>query len=184
MIMGQFSWLDCKTKEQILDNVSRDVYLLIPKEFGGGHVVEHCYDGYGHFGRHDVYDLVADWNRSWVAAHPDYIRPYDAIYAEKHPEHPAKKMCEMPWWPFYSDLTLSREEVVKKWKEAGAEGCLFGCEYRIIGIDLACYDDDNNALPYPIKITHDPDAVYERCDMSWSDPDQGWLMEESEEEYD
>ena len=27
-----------------------DVYVLIPKEFGGGHLVEHCYDGYGHFG--------------------------------------------------------------------------------------------------------------------------------------
>ena len=61
--MGQFSWLDCKTGEQILDNVERTSYLLIPKEFGGGHLVEKCYDGYGHFAGRDAYALVAQWNR-------------------------------------------------------------------------------------------------------------------------
>ena len=45
---------------------------------------------------------------------------------------------------------------------------------RNIGIDLACYDEDNFSLRYPIKITHDPDAVYEDCDPSPSDPNQGW----------
>lgn len=37
--MGQFSWLDCETKEQIIDNKRRNVYVLIPKEFGGGHIL-------------------------------------------------------------------------------------------------------------------------------------------------
>ena len=41
--MGQFSWLDCKTGEQVLDNVRRKVYVLVPKEFGGGHIEENCY---------------------------------------------------------------------------------------------------------------------------------------------
>ena len=126
--MGQFSWLDCKTGEQVLDNVERDVYLLVPKDFGGGHIVEHLYDGYGRFGRRDVYGLVAQWNK---------------------PE-----MC------------TGNDE-----------------EDRLVGIDIACYDEQNAALRYPIKITHDPDAVYEECNPSPNDPNQGWLYED-DEEYD
>lgn len=57
--MGQFSWLDCKTGEQILDNVRRDVYVLLPD---GGHIKETCYDGYGNFGGRDAYALLAWWN--------------------------------------------------------------------------------------------------------------------------
>ena len=126
--MGQFSWLDCKTREQILDDVQRDVYMLVPKEFGGGHIEEHCYDGYGTFGGRDAYALVAKWNR-----------PEQCI---------------------------------------GDDG-----KDRLVGIGIACYDMQNKALKYPIKITYDPDAIYEECDFSPSDPNQGWLIEE-DDEYD
>lgn len=64
--MGQFSWLDCITDEQVVDNKVRDVYVLVPEEFGGGHILETCYDGYGRFGGHDIYDLVVDWNRNYL----------------------------------------------------------------------------------------------------------------------
>ena len=117
--MGQFSWLDCKTQEQIVDDKIRDVYMLIPKEFGGGHIVEHCYDGYGNFGGEDAYAVVARWNV------PDQCTGDD--------DHD-----------------------------------------RNIGIDIACYDEDNAALQYPIKITYDADAIYEWCGISLSDPNQGW----------
>ena len=127
--MGQFSWLDCITGEQVLDDVKRDVYLLVPKEFGGGHIKETCYDGYGRFGGRDAYGLVAQWNAPGKCIGDD---------------------------------------------EAD----------RYVGIDIACYDEQNASLPYPIKITHDPDAVYEDCDPSPSDPYQGWLMEEEEDEDD
>ena len=69
--MGQFSWLDCITEEQIIDNKVRDVYVLVPKEFRdtyGVHIKETCYDGYGNFGAYDIYYLVALWNRSNVSA--------------------------------------------------------------------------------------------------------------------
>jgi hypothetical protein len=39
---------------------------------------------------------------------------------------------------------------------------------------MACYNRDNFALEYPIKITHDERAVYEKCEPSEVDPNQGW----------
>ena len=74
--MGQFSWLDCVTGEQIIDNKRKSVYVLVPKEFGGGHIKEGVYDGYGHFGGHDIYELVADWNKEYIS--------FDNIYQLKN----------------------------------------------------------------------------------------------------
>ena len=45
---------------------------------------------------------------------------------------------------------------------------------RIIGIDIACYDEQNASLPYPIKIVHNGNIPYEQALPSMSDPDQGW----------
>ena len=126
--MGQFSWLDCKTGEQVLDDLVRDVYLLVPKEFGGGHIHETCYDGYGRFGGHDAYALVAQWN--------------------------APEKC-------VGDVE----------------------EDRLVGIDIGCYDWKNEALRFPLKITHDPNTVYEDCDPSPGDPNQGWLVEDDDGWY-
>lgn len=172
--MGQFSWLDCKTGEQVVDNKRRKVYLLIPKEFGGGHIEENCYDGYGHFGGKDVYDLVADWNREYISEHPFHIFPSRIRDAQwnldcvKNGRHGGWRnelqAMDKKWFEPYSDLSKTREQVLKVCRG----------EWRYIGIDIACYDEDNEALPYPIKITHDANAVYEDCEPSGRDPNQGW----------
>ena len=146
--MGQFSWLDCKTGEQVLDDVERDVYVLIPQQFGGGHILETCYDGYGHFGGHDIYGLVADWNKDHLAVMFDNEDTWK---------------CGKDWIERY------REDFYRL--ERGEE---LHCEKRDLGITLACYDEDNVRLRFPIKITHDPDAVYEYCAPSMGDPNQGW----------
>ena len=148
--MGQFSWLDCKTGEQVVDGKTRDVYVLVPKEFGGGHIKETCYEGYGRFGGHDIYDLVVDWNR-------EYLEQYrqDDTFKCDWLQH-----CE------------SIDEAFERLKK------------RNIGISIACYDEDNARLKYPIKITHNSAAVYEDCEPSPSDPNQGWESEECEDEDD
>ena len=154
--MGQFSWLDCKdTRRQILDDVYENVYLLIPKEFGGGHILEKCYEGYGVFGGHDVYDLVAEWNKDMI---PEIIRRAENGHWS----------CSIPT----DDVVLMRNFY---------RGVPFNCELRHIGIIMACYDEDNYVLEYPIKITHDPDAVYEECEPSPGDPNQGWRYYEDDE---
>jgi hypothetical protein len=142
--MGQFSWLDCKTGEQVLDDTVRDVYVLIPQQWGGGHIKETCYDGYGHFGGHDIYDLVVDWNIPYIH---EYIAEADKFHSG---------LSEL------KNMTI--DEVDKMIEE----------DKRSVGIDLACYDVDNERLHFPIKITHDEYAVYEDCLPSKSDPNQGW----------
>ena len=47
-------------------------------------------------------------------------------------------------------------------------------EYRWIGIELACQDEDNLALPYPIKIARHKESIYEECPASFGDPYQGF----------
>ena len=76
---------------------------------------------------------------------------------------------------------MSREEIVNKTREK--IGSDFW-EYRLIGISLSCYDEDNGALPYPIKITHDSRAVYENCGISLLDPNQGWEVNEYDDDDD
>ena len=111
--MGYFSWKDCKDSKKRLI-VGGEGYLLIPKEFGGGHLKAWCYNGFGDFGGCDVYELVYDWNKKY--------------------------------------LTKEQKAAVK-----GIE------EKREKGIELACYDEDNARLKYPIKVTLDATATYEEC---------------------
>lgn len=179
--MGQFSWLDCVTGKQIVDDKRRDVYLLVPKEFGGGHIKETCYDGYGHFGEYDVYDLVARWNREYLSDNPNYIFPYAFSraqyvmnYVKSNPDYSERielQIRDKDWYEVYRDLSLSEEDVVARVKEIRNSDWF---KWRFIGIELACYDENNEALPFPIKITYDKNAVYEDCATSKSDPNQGW----------
>lgn len=177
--MGQFSWLDCRDGlTQILDNVYADVFVLVPKEFGGGRIRETYYDGYGNFGVHDIYELVADWNRKYLSENPDFVLPSRGC-----------KVSDFPWYEAYANLSLSHEEIEDAMRAKNAETQANGesvirlfPEYRCIGIDLACWDEDNASLPYPIKITHDPYAVYERENPSLSDPNQGWSYDDDDED--
>ena len=144
--MGQFSWLDCKTGEQIYCDERSDVYVLIPLEFGGGHIKEEAYEGYGEFGRFDIYDLVVDWNIKYIEEIYKYSNSWVCGSFDKYKED-------------FNRVKNGSEPIREK---------------RILGIQLACYDEDNVRLRYPIKITHDKNAVYEYCSPSMSDPNQGW----------
>lgn len=46
---------------------------------------------------------------------------------------------------------------------------------RGIGIDIACYDSDNEKLKYPIKIVRDSKLKYDDIGCSNSCPDQGFF---------
>ncbi len=189
--MGCYSWLDCITKEQIRINSNKKAYLLIPNEFGGGSYSS-TYDGYGHIAGHDVYEEVAIFNRKYLNPE-EVIKPStskkfgglwdfekDALRKDGKSEAEIEALDQAERMTHYENhlkacerlkqgLTdfingVSEEKMIQK----------YGRDYlREIGIDIACYDEDNAKLKYPIKITYDSNAVYEDCTYSLSDPDQG-----------
>lgn len=61
--MGFFSWITGDTKKSIRNRYSEEgalpVYLYCPD---GTKIYEPDYDGYGEFGGHDAYALLAKWN--------------------------------------------------------------------------------------------------------------------------
>ena len=148
--MGQFSWIYSDINKQVVDDKEADTYLLVPKAFQhkyGKVIHESCYEGYGEFGGYDVYDLIAEWNKDCI---PEIIRRATN----------GTWRCPIKEKDANSLLAYYRGEKID-------------CELRWLGIIMACYDDDNFALEYPIKITSRP-MEYEQADASRGDPDQGW----------
>lgn len=63
--MGCYSWLDCKSGEQIKIGDSKEHYLLVPKKYAktyGEKIPGAFYQGYGVIGGYDVFELIAIWN--------------------------------------------------------------------------------------------------------------------------
>lgn len=158
--MGQFSWIYSDTNKQVIDNKRADTYLLVPKLFQkkyGKVIYENCYDGYGRFGRYDVYDLIPEWNKNMI---PEIIR----------------RIKNGNWHCSTSENDITNLQAYYDGKE-------IDCELRWLGIIMACYDEDNFALEHPIKITS-REMEYEDADPSLGDPNQGWETEEDEEDED
>ena len=148
--MGQFSWIYSDTKKQVVDNKIADTYLLVPRPFQskyGKAIYEYCYDGYGNFGAYDIYDLIPEWNKEMI---PEIIR----------------RIKNGNW-----KCRTSEEDIQNLTNYY--EGKPITCELRWLGIVMACYDEDNFALKYPIKITS-KEMDYEDVKPSKSDPNQGW----------
>ena len=146
--MGLYSWIDCVTNHPIYERW-RDACLLVPKEYGGGNY-SGCYNMYGSIGGVDIYEAVASWNRSWFRDHPGFLNFH------------GKRIGDRPWYRDYVDPAISPDDFEEKY-----------FEWREVGIWISCYDSDNARLPYPIKLTHDPNAVYESAGWSVGDPGQG-----------
>lgn len=191
--MGVFSWLDCINNKQV--KIGEKAFLLIPEEFGGGHLKTASYNGYGIFDGCDVYELVADWNREKITdkiikdicqepKKNQFCGLFDFEKNEllkqgKTPDEIAQKDDEIR--AEYYNNALRRYnidvEMIKAFR-AGVdddEMCdEYGDEYkREIGILLSCYDKNNKRLAYPIKITHDATAIFENCKYSKTDKNQG-----------
>lgn len=151
--MGQFSWIYSDTEKQVLDNKYADTYLLVPEPFQekyGKAIYESCYDGYGHFGGYDIYDLIPEWNKGMI---PEIIR----------------RIKSGNWY-----ASAGEKDILNL--QNYYEGKPITCELRLLGIIMACYDEDNFALEYPIKITT-KEMNYKDADPSKTDPNQGWEYE-------
>lgn len=156
--MGQFSWIYADTDKQVVDGKYKNTYLLVPKPFQdkyGKSILERRYNGYGDFGKYDIYDLVAEWNKEMI---PEIVR----------------RIKKGNWKCSTDDNDILNLQNYY-------EGKPITCELRWLGILMACYDEDNFALEYPIKITEE-EMDYEKCKPSLSDPNQGWEYYDEDDE--
>lgn len=202
--MGQFSWIYSDTNKQLLDNVCADTYLLVPKPFQnkyGKAIYENCYDGYGNFGKYDVYELVALWNRENLpnetrVLHLPKVEEYGGLFDFEKEELRKKgateeeiKKADAEKQQEYCDNAIERYKKAllrsKDFANNVPDNVMkekYGRNYlREIGIDIACYDEDNAVLKYPIKITT-KEMEYEEVKPSLSDPNQGWRISDDEDE--
>lgn len=150
--MGCFSWMYADTDNNKPLNIDERAYVICPDNTV---IEEKYYDGYGEFGGHDIYELVSDWNKDYISV-ANLRKPQRNLNALRRYE----KDCQM-----LTDFVNGKSDEYmisqygKYWK-------------REIGINIACHDDQNAALKYPIKICKRPTA-YETLPPSNRDPDQG-----------
>lgn len=193
--MGQFSWIYSDTNIQLIDNKRADTYLLVPPPFQakyGKAIYESCYDGYGNFGGYDVYDLVAEWNRDFLSEDMLRDKPKLENYGGLYPfekenlkkQGLSEKEVEQKDFErkqYYYNMAVKRHQIKIKRLNDYRNGTTdeemfskYGQDWkRYIGIDIACYDEQNERIPYPIKITT-REMDYENAKPSKSDPNQGW----------
>ena len=113
-----------------------------------------------------------------MADHPEFLIPqHGMVWSEDKGTYmdPApKRVDEFEWYSAFSDLTKSRHDIEKEMRVTLGRDYW---EYRYIGIEIGCYDDQNMNLPYPIKLVEHP-VPYPAAAASNSDPDQGWGTED------
>lgn len=194
--MGCFSWKYSDTKKAMKCGKVTDSYLLVPPAFQdkyGEYIHTSCYDGYGHFGQYDVYDLVAEWNQEFLSE--DMIifekeiklENFGGLYSFEKESLKRQGLSEEEIEAkdfeskqkaynnavYYRNLTINRANDYKNSLSDNEMKNKYGQDWkREIGIDIACYDEQNAKLPYPIKITSIP-MKYEDAKASKADPNQG-----------
>lgn len=158
--MGCFSWICSDDDRPLVIGKDEEFALLLPD---GGKLIDTQYDGYGRICGRDIYALVAMWNREEVK------RDGYEHYANRGSSF-VDSECKAD---YLSDM--SDEEFEKKWDDD---------HVRDIGIDIACYDEQNASLEKPIKLVHNTSLNYKDVEASKSDPNQGADDEVEENDYD
>lgn len=148
--MGYFTWTDARRHPNVLkngdysakDKIGYDGYAKVVCP-DNTEIIETCYEGYGEFGGHDIYDLVVDWNKA-------YLKEIFDKMPENHWGYHLKELAIA----FQNDDLLTLRAEIERIVESGKEASWFRDEWkRNIGIAISCDDKDNESLPFPIKIT-------------------------------
>ncbi len=197
--MGCFSWMDCKKPKKAIRIGTGPVYVLVPREFQdfyGPCIVESCYNGYGSFGGHDAYELIAIWNREYasdenIRGNDLKVEQFGGLYGFEKEElmRMGKSEDEIAEIDYkkrkksYDAAVARRQYAINRLNDFKSEKGLdtkwmvekYGKDFlREIGSSIGCYDDQNRALKWPFKVTYDKNADYEKCKPSDGDPNQGF----------
>lgn len=176
--MGFFSWLDCEDNSQIKIGELKTHYVLVPSEFGYERIDNFCYDGYGNFGAIDIFELIAMWNRKYLAnfKYSAEGRSYHGDeYCDKM-EETIHRFCEAEPQD-YEDETHEYDPCEGEYDDDPLNWeffyWAFGDVLSDIGHDIYSERKNGYNLKYTIKITHNPKAIYENSKESEDDPAQG-----------
>lgn len=163
--MGQFSWKYADTNNRIALKLLGSAYVPCPD---GTVIYESCYQCYGMFGGHDIYDLVADWNRSYLSV--------DILGKPKRDDYPSSSQGEryysnnLKWYEF----KCRRLQDFINEKPDSYMAATYGDDWkRQIGIDLIHEKRSNKSLRFPIKICRNRPDSYDKIRPSTIDPHQG-----------
>ena len=175
--MGCFSWMYADTGNREALKIGGSAYVPRPD---GTVLIEKDYGGFGCFANADIMDEVADWNREYLSQHPDFPVPQHGLIPAPNgtlKPCPPKPVKEYNWYHVFADIESypSHEDVERGVRSETDERSF---EYRFIGCDLTAYDDQNSALPYPIKICKEMPGTYFDLPASDADPDQGFTAED------
>ena len=106
--MGSFSWLFADTNNTKNLRANRRGYVACPD---GTFICEPCYETYGIFDGKDVYDLVVDWNRKFIAENPDHLLPHVHCWTKDGAlVRTTYRLKDFPWYPIVagaSSLSIS-----------------------------------------------------------------------------
>ncbi len=131
--------------------------LVFNKE-GYPFIKENYYDGYGMFGVHDIYDVVVDMNKGHLVEALNRLKIKGKKYNNLY--YTIAKMLDDGMSD--SDITTNVEK----------DCCNLNDRYLIIdwkrclGIRLACYLEDNELLPYPLKVVSTLNCNYDELPAS------------------
>ena len=166
--MGQFSWMYADTRNTENLYICQPAYVICPD---GSVIKEESYGGYGIFGGHDIFELVADWNKD-----------IDIISRIEFPER-RNYSQDREGDEFYHKAQVRYKTAVTRAKDfqAGESEEFMASKYgkdwkREIGINIAGYEWKCLSIPYPIKICKNEPvmASYDDYPPSLDDRNQGF----------
>lgn len=155
--MGFFSFMYADTNNQENLKHGAAAYVCCPD---GTYIHESYYDGYGHFGCYDIYDLLVDFNQCYLTEE-NLKAPTKTDYSER-----GYRLALIRYQNMKDQIRLLNQGCDSKKMKA-----LFGQDWkRELGIDLFFYGVN---IKYPLKITKNK-VPYDSIPPSMDDPLQGY----------
>lgn len=163
--MGSFSWTRAEATTKRSNLTSGDRYkILVPKEFGGGYILD-SYSDYGLIGEeYDGNYLYVDGNGEQHYMRVDENHYYPDLYGI------------LAYWNGCKDLIWDGDCYPKTMIEILEHGLTDNQSNRVKGIDIGCYDNEIDKLKFPLKlVSASYNSTYEDCaGRSYGDPNQGF----------
>ena len=163
--MGSFSWTRAEATTKRSNLTRRDRYkMLVPKEFGGGYILDRYYD-YGEIGEETNGDyLYVDGNGEKHYMCVDKFGHNPDLYGI------------LAYWNGCKDLVWDGIRYPTTMLEILEHGLTYEQSNRVKGIGIGCYDNQIDELKFPLKlVSASYKGAYEDCaGRSYGDPNQGF----------